>query len=125
MINNKVNTMIRQAILLKTAIIEDIEDVQNAKHENLLERNDDKLSLMTEITTSHSELNMLLGQAINDGLDIDKYRDIVDELEVHLRELYDLNGKLASIVLPVKQMYKEIIDEITASNGGSLVEVSV
>ena len=125
MINNKVNTMIRQAILLKTAIIEDIEDVQNAKHENLLERNDNKLSLMTEITTSHSELNMLLGQAINDGLDIDKYRDIVDELEVHLRELYDLNGKLASIVLPVKQMYKEIIDEITASNGGSLVEVSV
>jgi len=125
MINNKVNTMIRQAILLKTAISEDIEDVQNAKHENLLERNDDKLALMTEITASHSELNNLLSQAINDGLDIDQYRDIVDELEVHLRELYELNGRLASIVLPVKQMYKEIIDEITMSNGGSLVEVSV
>jgi hypothetical protein len=125
MINQKVNTMIKQAKLLKIAISEDIIDVQNAKHENLLNRNDDKLSLMTEITTSHSELNTLLSQAINDGIDIDQYRDIVDELEVHLRELYDLNGRLAAIVLPVKQMYKEIIDEITTSNGGSLIEVSV
>ena len=125
MITDKVNTMIKQAILLKIAIKEDINDVQEAEHEKLLERNDEKLALMTEISSSHYDLNILLGNAINDGIDIDEYRDVVDELEEHLRELYELNGKLASIVLPVKQMYKEIIDELTYNNGGTLVEVSV
>ena len=125
MINNKVKTMIDQAILLKLAIKEDITDVQNAKHEKLLERNDDKLSLMTQISSAHNDLNQLLLDAMNNEIDIDQYRSTVDELEAHLRELYELNGKLASIVLPVKQMYKEIIDDITSSNGGSLIEVSV
>ena len=61
---------------------------------------------------------------LKDGEDINDYRDIVDNLEYHLRELYELNGKLASIVLPVKQMYKEIIDDITVANGGTLFEVT-
>jgi len=125
MINNKVNTMIKQAILLKNAIKEDIQDVQVAEHEKLLDRNDAKLELMQEISASHNDLNNLLSTAINDGVNIDEYRDIVDELEVHLTELYELNGRLASIVLPVKQMYKDIIDEITTNNGGTLLEVSV
>jgi len=124
MINSKVNEMIELAICLKNAILNDIEDVTNASHEKLLDRNEEKLNLMQKISTSHSELNELLATAINNGEDIDSFRDSVNNLEDHLRELYDLNGKLASIVLPVKQMYKEIIDEITLKNGGSLFEVN-
>jgi len=124
MINSKVNEMIELAICLKNAILNDIEDVTNASHEKLLDRNEEKLNLMQNISTSHSELNELLARAIENGEDIDSFRDSVNNLEEHLRELYDLNGKLASIVLPVKQMYKEIIDEITLQNGGSLFEVN-
>ena len=123
MINSKVNEMIELAICLKTAISNDIEDVTNASHEKLLDRNEEKLNLMQEISTSHSELNELLATAISNGEDIDSFRNSVNNLEEHLRELYELNGKLASIVLPVKQMYKDIIDEITLKNGGSLFEV--
>jgi hypothetical protein len=124
MIETKVQTMINQAIDLKNAILIDIEDVKNAKHENLLERNDDKLELMQNISKAHEELNILLAQAIQNDVDVNIYRDIVNTLELHLKELYELNGKLASIVLPVKQMYKDIIDEISSANGGTLMEVN-
>ena len=124
MIENHVKNMINLAILLKKDIALDIEDVQLANHEKLLERNDEKLELMNNISSAHQELNQLLSNAMQNGEDINNYRDIVDTLEEHLRELYELNGKLASIVLPVKQMYKEIIDEITTINGGTLFEVS-
>jgi len=124
MIEKKVKTMIDQAIKLKESISLDIVDVKEALHENLVQRNELKLELMEDISNSHQELNEMLAQAINDGVDVDIYRDIVYELEVHLRELYELNGKLASIVLPVKQMYKDIIDDITLNNGGTLLEVN-
>jgi hypothetical protein len=115
--------MINLAIALKNAIAEDIKDVRNANHEKLLERNDEKLELMMQITESQKVLNQILTDEINRGTDINQFRDDVDLLEFHLRELYELNGKLASIVLPVKEMYRQIIDEITTQNGGMLFEV--
>lgn len=124
MINNKINEMITMAVQLKLAIQNDIEDVTNANHEKLLDRNEEKLQLMQDISSSHTALNELLASAMQNGEDINNFRDAVNTLEIHLRELYELNGKLASIVLPVKQMYKEIIDEITANNGGTLFEVT-
>ena len=124
MIELKIKTMIEQATQLKNNIILDINDVKEAKHENLLERNDKKLEMMENISKSHEELNNLLANEINNGIDVNIYRDLVNILEVNLRELYELNGKLASLVLPVKQMYKDIIDEITLNNGGSLIEVN-
>ena len=124
MINAQVNKMIDMAITLKKAISEDIEDVKLANHEKLLDRNDMKLQLMEDISASHQELNELLSIAMQNGEDINNYRDVVNSLEEHLKELYELNGKLASIVLPVKQMYKQIIDDITLLNGGSMFEVT-
>jgi len=124
LIEQKVQNMIKQAIHLKESIQLDIEDVLNAQHENLVQRNDLKLELMQNISKSHDELNDLLVQAMNDDIDVNQYRDTVNELELHLRELYELNGKLASLVLPIRQMYKEIIDDITIQNGGSLLEVN-
>ena len=116
--------MIELAIALKKDIALDIEDVQLANHEKLLERNDEKLELMKNISDAHQVLNGLLSDAIQNNVDVNQYRNIVDTLEEHLRELYELNGKLASIVLPVKQMYKDIIDDITRLNGGALFEVN-
>lgn len=124
MINKHVQDMIQLAIYLKEAINDDINDVKLANHEKLLDRNDRKLELMQNISDSHEQLNQLLARAIQDGEDINRYRESVDNLENHLKELYELNGKLASIVLPVKQMYKQIIDDISLSNGGSIFEVS-
>jgi len=125
MIEQKVQSMIEQAIYLKDSIKLDIDDVINAQHENLVQRNDTKLQLMQNISKSHNELNDLLVDAMENGIDVNEYRDIVNNLEIHLKELYELNGKLASLVLPIRQMYKEIIDDITLQNGGTLLEVNV
>lgn len=108
---------------LQNSIKEDIEDVKSAKHEALLERNNSKMDLMERLSDLKKQLNDQLSSEFSQGKDVSVYKEAIDELERELKHLYYLNGKLASIVLPVKEMYKEIIDEITAANGGSLVEV--
>ena len=123
MINDTITQLKEITNTLYISILEDIEDVKKANHESLVERNDIKLKLMDKLTSLKQQLNEELATEYNAGKDISVYRESVDELELDLRKLYQANGKLASIVLPVKEMYKEIIEEITATNGGSLVEV--
>ena len=108
---------------LKESIKLDIIDVKQAKHESLLERNELKLTMMENLSDLKKKLNEELSIEYKKGNDISLYKESIDDLELNLRELYKLNGKLAAIVLPVKEMYKEIIDEITLRNGGSLIEV--
>ncbi len=108
---------------LQASIKQDIEDVKAAKHEELLERNQVKLDSMEKLSSLKQQLNNELSKEFSAGKDVSLYKEPIDELERELRHLYYLNGKLGSIVLPVKEMYKEIIEEITAANGGRLVEV--
>lgn len=108
---------------LKKSIVLDIDDVKKANHESLVTRNSVKLTLMDSLSELKQKLNSELSEEYKKGNDISIHKNSIDELESQLRELYELNGKLASIVLPVKEMYKEIIDDITKKNGGSLIEV--
>lgn len=108
---------------LKESILLDIHDVKKANHESLVKRNVLKLNLMDSLASLKKQLNEELTVEYKNGSDISIYKQSIDELENELRNLYTLNGKLAAIVLPVKEMYKDIIDEISQNNGGSLVEV--
>ena len=123
MINNILNQLQQLTKTLKDDINLDISDVRAANHESLLERNSQKLDSMEKLSAYKQKLNEELAKEFHAGVDIAIYKDGIDELELKLKELYYLNGKLASIVLPVKQMYKDIIDDITRVNGGSLIEV--
>jgi len=123
MINNTIIELNKVTNALKESILLDIEDVKKANHESLVTRNDIKMTSMESLTKLKQQLNEELAQEYKDGKDITIYKESIDNLEFELKELYKLNGKLASIVLPVKEMYKEIIEEITQRNGGSLVEV--
>jgi hypothetical protein len=60
---------------------------------------------------------------IQEGIDVNIYRQSVDLLEIQLKELYELNKKLASIVLPVQQMYKDLVEEISVANGGNFFDI--
>jgi len=124
MINQIVDKMKMVIGKMQDSINEDIEDIKAANHDKLLERNDYKQDLMNEIVSLKQQLNDELIKAMQSGVDVNVYRDKVDSLEEDLKNLYRLNGKLASIVLPVKQMYKEMVDELTEQNGGgSLIDV--
>ena len=122
-INQLVHDMISITKNLQESILFDIEDIKQANHEKLLDRNDDKQIKMDQLADLKLQLNSALVEAIQTGDDVNNYKPLVDQLEVELKELYTLNGKLASIVLPVRQMYREIVEDITAHNGGSLIEI--
>ena len=123
MINDIVLKLMNITEELNQSVELDIEDVKKANHESLVERNSVKLDLMNNLTLLKKELNVELSLEYQKGIDISVYKDSIDKLEEELKKLYYANGKLASIVLPVKEMYKDIIDDITAQNGGTLVEV--
>ncbi len=123
MINNILDQLQQLTKKLKDDINLDIADVRAANHESLLERNSQKLDSMEKLSQYKKNLNEELAKEFHAGADISIYKNDIDSLEVNLKDLYYLNGKLASIVLPVRQMYKDIIDDITIVNGGSLIEV--
>ena len=123
MIENIIKEMSNLVKNLKNSIEQDILDIKDAKHEELLKRNDEKHLMIDEITRLKSELNKELVRKIEEGVDINIYRQSVDLLEISLKELYELNKKLASIVLPVQQLYKDLVSEITAANGGQIFDI--
>ena len=123
MIENTIKKMSNLIIKLKSSIEQDIEDIKAAKHEELLKRNDEKHIMIDEITLLKTKLNEELMSKIQEGVDVNIYRQSVDALEIELKELYELNKKLASIVLPVQQMYKDLVEEISAANGGNFFDI--
>lgn len=123
MVDNIVNEMIASVEKMQNCIIQDIEDIKEAKHENLLNRNDDKQLLIEKITTYKQNLNDEILKEMENGVDVNIYRDKVDNLESELKKLYELNRKLSLIVQPIQKMYKDIVEDISDANGGSLINV--
>ena len=123
MIENTIKNMSDLIIKLKSSIEQDIEDIKAAKHEELLKRNDEKHIMIDEITLLKTKLNEELMSKIQEGVDVNIYRQSVDLLEIELKDLYELNKRLASIVLPVQQLYKDLVSEITAANGGKIFDI--
>lgn len=123
MIDEIIQRMSQLVKNLQNSIQLDIEDIKKANHEALLTRNDEKHQIIDEITELKAKLNQELVSKMQEGLDVNIYRDKVDSLEEELKNLYELNKKLASIVLPVQQMYKELVDDVTAANGGNIFDV--
>ena len=123
MIDETIQRMSELVKNLQTSIELDMQDVKDAKHEALLSRNDEKHYMINEITELKAKLNQELVEKMQEGVDVNIYRESVDALEIELKNLYDLNKKLASIVLPVQQMYKELVEEITVANGGNIFDV--
>ena len=125
MIKNITEEMSSLVVKMKGLINSDIEDIKAAHHEKLLDRNDDKQEYMNRIIELRKSLNDELVNKMQEGVDINAYRDDVDTLEKELQELHLLNAKLASIVLPIQQMYKDIVEELTSQSGGNIVEIKV
>lgn len=123
MINEIIQRMSELVRNLQNSIELDIEDIKKAKHESLLNRNDEKHYMINEITELKAKLNQELVLKIQEGVDVNIYRQKVDSLEDELKNLYELNKRLASIVLPVQQMYKELVEDITAVNGGNIFDI--
>ncbi|MGB6327614.1 MAG: hypothetical protein WBF48_01695 [Halarcobacter sp.] len=123
MIEEIINDMTKIVNKMQDYIKQDIEDIKKAKHEELLNRNDEKQSMIEEIAVYKQQLNQEIVKQMQNGVDVNKYREKVDNLENELRTLFELNKKLSLIVEPIQRMYKDIVDDITEKNGGSFFHV--
>ncbi|WP_417333956.1 hypothetical protein [Halarcobacter sp.] len=123
MVNSIIDEMLVLIKKMEDYIDQDIEDIKKAKHEELLTRNSEKEEMIEKITSYKQDLNNALVQEMENGVDVNIYRDKVDSLEAELKKLYEANRKLALIVQPIQQMYKDIVDEITELNGGQMFDV--
>lgn len=123
MIDETINTILSLIESMKNFISLDIEDIKSAKHENLLDRNGKKEEVIKSIIQLKSKLNEQLTQLVKNGVDVNIYRKKIDTIEKELKELYKVNRQLATIVLPIQQMYKDIVEEISDQNGGNLLNV--
>ena len=81
MIENIVENMKTLVNELKESINLDILDIKEAKHEELLKRNDKKHFIIDEITRLKAELNKELVKKIQEGIDVNINRNSVDPLE--------------------------------------------
>lgn len=114
--------MINSVIELQNAIKDDLEDIKNAKHDDLLQRNDVKNSIITNITNLKADLNAELIKELKEGKDVNIYKNDIDALETQLQELYLLNKQLATVVLPIKKIYQDLVDEIEMTSGRKAFE---
>ena len=118
-----ITQMKQSAQLMKEILNKDVDDVKSANHKGLLERLEEKEILMQKLSDLKVELNKTLVKAYQNGIDINVYRENINDLEIELVELYNLNKKLGHIILPIKEMYGKIAEEISQINGGSLYEI--
>lgn len=123
MIDEIINKMLASIEQIQKCIAQDIDDIKKAKHEELLTRNSEKEELIQKITLYKQDLNEAMVVAMENGEDVNIYRQKVDKLEEELKRLYESNRKLALIVQPIQQMYKDIVEEITELNGGQMFDV--
>lgn len=123
MVNEIIDEMTTLVTKMQGYIKQDIEDIKQGKHEQLLNRNEEKEFMIEKIANYKKKLNQEIVNQLQNGVDVNIYRDEVDNLEEELKNLYKLNRKLALIVEPIQQMYKEIVNEITEKNGGNIFHV--
>lgn len=123
MIENIISTMSSKIDGLKNSINQDIADIKEAQHDDLLKRNDLKQKLIDEITQLKIDLNKALITSIEAGEDVNIYRSSVDALENNIKELYELNKKLSAIVIPIQYLYQEMVAEISDANGGRIFDI--
>ena len=123
MIETIVNDMTELVNKMQNYIKQDIKDIKKAKHEELLNRNDEKQFMIEKIAAYKQQLNREIVNQMQNGVDVNIYREKVDNLEKELKTLFELNRKLSLIVQPIQKMYKDIVDDITEKNGGSFFHV--
>jgi hypothetical protein len=105
MVLNLIQEMITKTIELQEHILEDMEDIKSARHEKLLDRNEIKLEKMHVLASKKEDLNHALLEALQQGKDVNQYRNSVDTLEEELKKLYMLNARLGSLMFYYPYFY--------------------
>ncbi len=120
MITDKSKLLIESIDLLESIIKKDIEDLKSGNSDNLITRNEQKQTLVNKIQQTKHDLDNSLMALYNNGNDIEPYRSLIDNVEHKLHQLNKTNNELAYILLPLKDMYDNIIGDFFKENQSSI-----
>jgi hypothetical protein len=103
---------------------EDIYDLKHGDFNNIMKRNSEKQILVDNIKNMKKILDSDIITKAQNGANVEIYRSTINDVEKKLNNLNDVNGQLAQILLPLKDMYNSIINDFFKENQ-STINVSI
>ena len=96
---------------------EDIEDIKQANHEPLFQRNKEKEELITKFSELKSQIDSILVKRSESGLDIKdlispEEDKLLDEFRTKLKLFYDIHKKFAKMAFSVTHFYNNLMNRI-------------
>jgi len=100
--------------------LEDIQDIKKANHEALFERNNEKEQLLSQFTTLKSQIDSILVQRSQSGMDInnmlnDEENKLLDEFKMKLQQFHQIHKKFAKMALIVTNFYNNLVHKVNGS----------
>ena len=96
---------------------EDIEDIKQANHEPLFQRNKEKEELITKFSELKSQIDSILVKRSESGLDIKdlispEEDKLLDEFRNKLKLFYDIHKRFAKMAFSVTHFYNNLMNRI-------------
>ena len=95
----------------------DIEDIKEANHEPLFQRNTQKEELIEKFSELKSQIDSILVSRSESGLDIKdlispEEDKLLDEFRTKLKEFYDIHKRFAKMAFSVTHFYNNLMNRI-------------
>jgi hypothetical protein len=100
--------------------LQDIEDIKKANHDSLFQRNEKKEELIKEFTKSKSQIDSILVQRSQSGLELSQLINpqedqLLGEFKDKLSEFYNIHKKFSKMALLVTNFYNNLLHKTSGS----------
>jgi hypothetical protein len=97
--------------------LQDIEDIKNANHEALFERNKEKDKIVQEFILQKNQIDRILINRSKNGLSLenmlnDKEDKLFDEFKIKLQKLHTIHKKFSEMALLVANFYNNLSNKV-------------
>jgi hypothetical protein len=97
--------------------LQDIEDIKNANHETLFERNKEKDKIVQEFILQKNQIDRILINRSKNGLSLenmlnDEEDKLFDEFKIKLQKLHTIHKKFSKMALLVANFYNNLSNKV-------------
>jgi len=99
---------------------QDMEDIKQAHHNNLFQRNENKEKLLSQFISLKAQIDSILVKRSESGLDISQIINpeedkLLGEFKRKLKNFYDIHKKFSKMALLVTNFYNNLLHKATGS----------
>jgi len=96
---------------------QDIQDVKDANHEPMFQRNKEKDKIVQEFITEKNQIDTILLKRSESGLTLEemlseKENELFDEFKIKLKEFADIHKKFSKMALAVANFYTNLSHKV-------------